>query len=72
LSVFFGAPRLGWFAFAWDHDVAHAKTVQGVIDGLLAVAAVGGNGAWDAPGTFYDPFDGGRQLRRIGVRRHSG
>src|SRR5262245_17694323 len=66
LSVFFGAPRLRRFAFAWDHDGAHAKTVQGVIDGLLAVAAVGGNGPWDALGAFDDPFDGGRQLRCVG------
>src|SRR3954447_23077119 len=63
--VFLGLPGLGGFAFAGYHDRAHAEVVQGVIDAFLAVAAVGGDGSWRAPGSLLDPRDRRRQLRRV-------
>ena len=46
--MFLFSSGLSGFAFAGDDDGAHAEVVQGVVDGLLAVAAVGGDGAWRA------------------------
>ena len=67
--VFLGSPGLGRFAFAGYHDRAHAEVVQGVIDTFLAVAAVGGDGAWRARGSCLDPRDRRRQLRGVGKGR---
>ncbi|SHY36498.1 Uncharacterised protein [Mycobacteroides abscessus subsp. abscessus] len=44
--------------------------MQGVLDAFLAVAAVGGDGAWRAPGSLGDPPDRRRQLRRVGRVAH--
>ena len=53
--VFLGLPGLAGFAFTGYHNRAYAEVVQGVIDTFLAVAAVGGDGAWRAPGPLLDP-----------------
>jgi hypothetical protein len=42
------------------------QVVQGVVDLLFPVAAVGGDGAGCAAGTPGDPLHGGRELRRVG------
>src|SRR4029453_6830365 len=52
-----GVPRpalLAGSAFSGDDDGAHAEVVQGVIDVLLAVAAVGGHGPRRAAGPGAD------------------
>ena len=48
--VFLGSPSLAGFAFTGYHDRAHAEVVQVVLDAFLAVAAVGGDGAWPTAG----------------------
>jgi len=68
--VFLGLPSLAGFAFAGYHDRAHPKIVQIVLDAFLTVAAVGGDGAWRAPGSLPDPPDRRRQLRGIGRVAH--
>lgn len=55
----------GPFAFAGYHDRAYVEVLLGVIDAFLAVAAVGGDGSWRAPGSLLDPRDRRRQLRRV-------
>ena len=65
-SMFLGLSGLARFAFAGDHHGAHAQLAEGVVDLLLAVAAVGGDGAGRAAGTAGDPFDRGGELRRVG------
>src|SRR5260370_13109644 len=50
-----------------DDHLADAQVVQVVFDGLLAVAAVGGDGAGRAGGALDDPADGGCHLP--GLRR---
>jgi hypothetical protein len=64
--VFCGLAGLAGPALARDDHVADAHLVQGVIDALLAVAAVGSDGPGTAPGAADDPPDGGRQLRGVG------
>jgi hypothetical protein len=49
-----------------DHDGPHAHLVQGLVDALLAVAAVSGDGSGTAPGAGDDPFDGSSELRGVG------
>ena len=68
--VFLGLAGLAGFAFAGYHDRAHAEVVQGVLDAFLAVAAVGGDGAWRVPGSLCDPRDRRRQLRRVSRVAH--
>jgi hypothetical protein len=61
-SVFLGLSRLGWCAFAGDDDVADAEVVQGVVDILLAVAAVGGDDSRRAAGASWTrSMAGGRR-----------
>jgi len=61
-----GLAGLAGFAFAGDDDGAHAELVQCVVDALLAVTAVGGDGAGPPAGAADDPLDGRRELRRVG------
>ena len=65
-SVFLGLSGLAGFALAGDHHGADAQVVQGVVDLLLAVAAVGGDGAGRAAGAAGDPFDRGGELGCVG------
>ena len=65
-SVFELAARGAGFARAWDRDAAHTELVQVAFDRCLAVAAVGGDRAWRAPGAAGDPFDRRGQLRGVG------
>jgi hypothetical protein len=53
-------------ALAGDYHGADAELVQRVLHGGLAVAAVGGDGAWTPPGPGDDPTDSGREVRTIG------
>lgn len=59
-----GGGRSG--GLAWDSDGAHAAGVQVALDGGVAVAAVGGDGAGYPAGTAADAVDGGDQLRGVG------
>jgi hypothetical protein len=61
-----GLAGLAGFALARDDDVADAEVVQVVIDGFLAVAAVGGDGPWLAAGAPDDPADGRGELGGVG------
>jgi hypothetical protein len=46
--------------------VADSEGAQVVLDGFLAVAAVGGDGPGRLPGPGGDPADGGGELRAVG------
>lgn len=65
-SVFDRPSGLRGFASAGDHHVLDPEVVEVVFDLLLAVAAVGGHGAWRAAGALDDPLDRGRELGRVG------
>ena len=43
-----------------------AEFLQAALDGRLAVAAVGGDGAGYPAGAAGDPLDGGDELRAVG------
>jgi hypothetical protein len=69
-SVFEGLSSLGGSALAGDDDVADAEVVLGVVDVLLAVAAVGGDDPRRSAGASVDAFDGRREtwgVGRVGV-----
>src|SRR5512132_4246281 len=65
-SMFGGLAGLAGSALAGDHDGAHAYLVQVVVDLLLAVAAVGGDGAGYSLGAVADSLDRRGQARRVG------
>jgi len=53
----FGGPGSGrGFALAGDHDGTDAQVGQRVVDALLTVAAVGGDGTGHTPGALDDAF----------------
>ena len=56
-SVFLGLSRLGGSALSGDDDGAHAEVVQGAIDVLLAVVAIGGHGPRWTAGACADAVD---------------
>src|SRR5918994_4676389 len=56
-SVFLGLPGLGWSASAGDDGVFDSEGVQGVVDGFLAVTAVGSHGPWCPTCPFLHAFD---------------
>ena len=63
--MFLGLSGLARFAFAGDHDGTDAGVVQVVLDALLAIAAVGGDGPRLASGAALDALDRRGQLRGI-------
>ena len=58
-SVIFAASRLKGFAFAGDHHVRDAQVGELPVDVGFAVAAVGGNGPWRAPGVVLTRWNTG-------------
>ncbi len=64
--MFLSTSGLRRFAFAGDHHVLDAQLGELLVDLGFAVAAVGGDGGWGAPGAFDDPLHRRGQLRRIG------
>lgn len=65
-SVFLGLSCHPGFALAWDRHVGDTEIVQGIIDPLLSVAAVGGDGPWRSAGSLLDSLDRGLELGRVG------
>ena len=65
-SMFLSTSGLRRFAFAGDDHVLDAQLGELLVDLGFAVAAVGGDAAWRAPGAFDDPLHRRGQLRRIG------
>jgi len=61
-TLFAGVRRLIGFgrppSLRGNDDLANAESLEGVVDGLFAVAAVGGHGARFASGPFDHPLDG--------------
>ena len=65
-SVFLGLSGLAGSALAGDHHVPHTQVVEGVVDLLFPVSAIGGDRAGWPAGAPGDPFDGGGELGRVG------
>jgi hypothetical protein len=71
--AFGGLAGLAGFALARDQNVADHEPVHVVFDGLLAVAAVGGDGPGRLVGPLDDPLHGRGELRAVGrVALHHG
>jgi hypothetical protein len=64
-AVFNGLSGLAGSALAGYHDCAHSELVQGVVDTLLPVAAIGGDRARAAAGAADDSFNSGGQSWRV-------
>jgi hypothetical protein len=64
--AFGGLAGLAGFALARDQNVADHEPVHVVFDGLLAVAAVGGDGPGRLAGPLDDPLHGWGELRAVG------
>ena len=64
--MFFGLSGLAGSALAGDHHVPHTQVVEGVVDLLFPVSAVGGDRAGWPAGAPGDPFNGGCELGRVG------
>lgn len=64
--VFGGLPGPAGFALTGDDDSAYPEVVQCVVDALLAVAPVGGDGARTPAGAVDDPLDRRGQLGGVG------
>src|SRR5690242_21576866 len=70
-SVLDGAAGGAGFALPRDDDVADVAVGQLLIDGRLAVAAVGGHGPRHPAGPLDDPVDRRRPLDRKSTRLNS-
>lgn len=64
--MFLGLSSRPGLALAGDHHVADTEIVEGVIDPLLPVAAVCGDGPRRSAGPLLDSLDRGLQLGSVG------